>query len=315
MERVCCSTLWFIFIGHGYATKADGPLLVAVDAQQKLSTLSARSIAREGLRKLLETTKGERVVMLVDACFSGKTGSNSELLPGLQPIIPDIEPVRSEKTVVLTAAGAGEVAGPLPGAARPAFSLLALGALRGWADTNNDGKVTGAEIRDFTARVLGNLRDRKQIPTAEGAIEASLSSTKIEPKPDLPLLMAQFGFGEMRSIASPPSHDAGDAPPWYKRKRAWGWVGIGVGAAVALSGIYYTSQAFSLYDKGLMATEQDRTNLNDAKLKSAILYGAGGAIAATGFILAIIGDKVPAKATVGFRLVPSGLGLALVKRF
>ena len=46
---------------------------------------------------------------------------------------------------VLTAATADQVAGPLPGAARPAFSYLVLGGLRGWADSDHNGRVTAGE--------------------------------------------------------------------------------------------------------------------------------------------------------------------------
>lgn len=46
---------------------------------------------------------------------------------------------------------------PLPGAARPALSYLLMGALRGWADRDHDGRVTAGETAaylDITLRLL-----------------------------------------------------------------------------------------------------------------------------------------------------------------
>ena len=70
---------------------------------------------------------------------------------------------RDPRTTLFTAARNDEFAGPLPGADRPAFSYLALGGLRGWADEDDNGRVTAGELHTYVRTALQALvRDRRQ---------------------------------------------------------------------------------------------------------------------------------------------------------
>lgn len=306
--------LWFIFIGHGHTTPAAGPLLVAVDAHPKVASIVARSVAREPLRQLLESSRAQRVIMLLDAGFAGLLSRPEDKS---LPAVPQAAPVRSSKTVILTAAAKGRAAGPLPGAARPAFSLLALGALRGWADVDQDGQVTGAEVRDFVTRILAYFLTHRHLPTVEGAADAPLVSST-ERRLDVDALMGAFGF---RSASTAGRRVLTRAEPsaWYMRKRVWGWLGLGIGAGVALAGIPSTLTAYDLRNEGETASAARRTVLqtyiDSNNRTAALLYGFGGAIAVTGVVLLILGDKAPRKPAATFELAPAGLGLSLLRRF
>jgi len=74
--------------------------------------------------------------------------------------------VNAKKPLVLLTAGTSrQFAGALPGLARPAFSYLALGALRGWADDDHDGSVTANEVVTFSNAVMSTtVRGRQQTP-------------------------------------------------------------------------------------------------------------------------------------------------------
>jgi hypothetical protein len=73
------------------------------------------------------------------------------------------------KAIVLSASKKDEYAGPLPGASRPAFSYLLLGAMRGWGDENKDGSVTVNEAVNYSQRALGMLvKGRRQTPEIIG---------------------------------------------------------------------------------------------------------------------------------------------------
>ena len=79
-----------------------------------------------------------------------------------------------------------EFAGPLPGASRPAFSYLALGGLRGWADGDTDGKVTAGELHGYVTQSMRALiRDRRQRPTLVGKADRPLGHSAREKGPDL----------------------------------------------------------------------------------------------------------------------------------
>jgi len=182
-------TLWFVFIGHG-APSRDGKdgLLVGVDAQQDADGLYARSLARRELLDILNKGKQARTVVLVDACFSGRSSSGEALVAGLQPLVltrsamTDID----HRTILLTAAKSDQFAGPLPKAesSRPAFSYLALGALRGWAADAN-GKVTAAALIAFANKALGLAHDRTQTPELSAGAAGAVLGLGRENSPNL----------------------------------------------------------------------------------------------------------------------------------
>ena len=136
-------TLWFVFIGHGAPAQIDSDgLLVAADVARSKDGLSEGSLSRTELVDLLGTGQQSETVLVLDAAFSGKSPDGTALVDDLPPpsrVTPELE-----AGTLLSAAEAG-VAGPLHGTARPAFSYLVLGALRGWGDLDQDGEVTAAE--------------------------------------------------------------------------------------------------------------------------------------------------------------------------
>ncbi|GMV41598.1 MAG: hypothetical protein AMXMBFR64_33140 [Myxococcales bacterium] len=186
-------TVWFVFVGHG-APSRDGRdgLLVGVDAQQTAESLQARSVPQGALTRVLAAGRQAETVMVIDACFSGRTGAGASLAPGLQPLLPVALSVAPAATV-LSAGQANEFAGPLPGADRPAFSYLVLGALRGWGDTSGDGQVTAREAVDYAKGVLSAMvRDRAQTPELRGGsatVALSRPGRGAEAGPDLARLV------------------------------------------------------------------------------------------------------------------------------
>jgi ornithine--oxo-acid transaminase len=170
-------TLWFVFIGHG-APSPDGKdgLLVGSDAQQEADGLFARSLPRSELISILAKGKQARTVVLIDACFSGRSSNGETLVAGLQPLVAARSLSASDpRLILLTAAKSDQFAGPLPKspAPRPAFSYLALGGLRGWAAEG--GKVTASGLVEYSQKALGLARDRTQTPELTGAGETVLA--------------------------------------------------------------------------------------------------------------------------------------------
>jgi hypothetical protein len=167
-------TLWFVFIGHG-AASPEG---------------------KGGIR------------MILDACFSGKDASGLPLAPGLQPLVlATPRGAADPRLTILTAAKADQFAGPLPGAGRPAFSYLALGALRGWA--GGGGKVTGGEVVEYANKVLGTMvRGRQQAATVWGDAKAPLAPSAGEAGPDLAVLQKSLGG----AVPGAPRFEAGSLP-------------------------------------------------------------------------------------------------------
>ena len=157
--------VWFIFIGHGVPT-ADGrdAALVGVDAQSTPDALYPRSVLRS---EVLAALRQRESVIVLDTCFSGRSTAGA-LLPGLQFLVPSWAAPETRATL-LTAGGADEFAGPLPGGGRPAFSYLVLGGLLGWADSDGDGRVTASEASTYARDALrATVRGRTQTPELAG---------------------------------------------------------------------------------------------------------------------------------------------------
>ncbi len=197
--------LWLVYAGHG-APSDEGaePLLVGADAQPTVSGIRSRSVPLSELEALLALGKQAHTVLVLDACFSGQGVDGRELV--VEPLAPargvPERPAPAGMTV-LTATSANQYAGLLPGAGRPAFSYLVLGALRGWGDESGDGVVTAQEAGDYATGALKLLLSgRRQEPRVSGDGAIALSSGG-EAGPDLlalsrPSSLAALGETEVK---------------------------------------------------------------------------------------------------------------------
>ncbi len=201
--------LWFVFVGHGAPSPRGEGLLIGMDAQQTVDSLGARSASQSEIVNALRSGEASDVVMVVDACFSGRDGGGQLLAKGSQPVVPVQAANVPTNVVMISAAQSNEFAGSLPDEDRPAFSYLLLGALRGWAD-DGDGSVTTGEAVRWTQTQLGHVTGRTQTPTIAGSENLRLTSNATEADPGIGMLMR----GVRGSVAEvePPKikgHDTG----------------------------------------------------------------------------------------------------------
>jgi hypothetical protein len=192
-------TLWVIYIAHGLPGEVedgksrDGLLATydtnGVDEEEARDT----SVSRNWLFRQIDAASNvRRAVVLLDTCFSG-VGSGGKSFSGRAfspvPVPAAVQP----KRVVLTAGGHNEYALPLPchKERRPAFSYLALGALRGWADgardNRRDGSVTAEELVAYVSETLQRVdpRGRQQTPELVATAERQNLAQGREAAPDL----------------------------------------------------------------------------------------------------------------------------------
>ncbi len=195
--------LWVVYIGHGAPSEAgDDGVLVGVDAQQTPSSLEARGLKRAELLAAAEAAmpSGTEVVLVQDACFSGKT-SRGDLAPGMAPL-KTVSARLGPKVTVLSAARSDEYAGPLSDGKRPAFSYLVLGALRGWGDRNGDGRVSAQEAVAYADDALvQTTTGRSQTPELSGP-DVALGRSGKERAPDLTALAMAAVSAPVASVGS-----------------------------------------------------------------------------------------------------------------
>jgi hypothetical protein len=180
--------LWFVFIGHGAPSKdgKDG-VLVCVDAHRSEIDFFDDTLARRALVSLLRSAQARRPavepILIVDTCFSGKDTDGRSLRKGEQITVARGWRGRLDEegegdgdggggSVLISAGDDDEIAGALPGEARPAFSYLLLGALRGWGeDTNGDGAIMASEAVAYARDALLTVRSGggpRQTPQLSG---------------------------------------------------------------------------------------------------------------------------------------------------
>ncbi len=178
--------VWFVFIGHGAPSAGgDDGVLLGVDTQPDIDSLSARGIAQSFVTRTLGSGHQRQAVVVFDACFSGKApAGDAPLVPGMQATVPVRRgPTAAAHTTVLAASET--FAGPLPGAARPAFSYALLGALRGWGDDNRDQRVTIDEAYRSARRTLQiAYKSDSRLPRLSGDGSAVVATGVSEAVPD-----------------------------------------------------------------------------------------------------------------------------------
>lgn len=181
--------LWFVFIGHGAPKRTgDDAYLIGADVRPSPDSVEQRSVLQSELMAILESKEGVTPIVVLDACFNGKTSTGTRVMEaGLQDLV-FVDLKAGSKAIVLSASKKDEYAGSLPGLNRPAFSYLLLGAMRGWGDTNNDGTVTVHEAVSYSRDALEMLlQGRSQTPEVVGGIGADqmLALSTGEKGPDL----------------------------------------------------------------------------------------------------------------------------------
>ena len=167
-------TMWFFFSGHGMALRSGRHLLVGRNAAREEDGLVSESLDRAELMEMLQGC-GRRAIVILDACFSGLTRKGDPIIPGVKMIAEadDLGPPRSDQcgpepshTALWTAGGADEFAHSWPEKEHGRFTMLAAGALAGWA-RSDDGTL---ELRDahrhllHWADVLSDEPSRRQMP-------------------------------------------------------------------------------------------------------------------------------------------------------
>ncbi|MBT3220346.1 MAG: SUMF1/EgtB/PvdO family nonheme iron enzyme, partial [Proteobacteria bacterium] len=165
------SVIWVYFAGHGAADPGSGErLLLGDDVKQDPAVFATRAVAVDELSRAV-STRGGQVVMVLDTCYTGHGRGGESLVSGARFMVPEYATKRPD-VVEWAAASPDELSGPLHATGHGAFTWLALGALRGWADGELDGAQDGAvtldEAQIFVARTLRDLGINRQHPALLG---------------------------------------------------------------------------------------------------------------------------------------------------
>jgi len=182
-------TVYVYFAGHGSASSAGERLILGADVPYDVDLFEDSGLTLDRVQRLAGVG-GARLVLLVDACYTGAGRTGGALVEGGRTYVPHGAVEAETRATVWTAAGPDEVAGPLDAVQHGAFSYFAIGALRGWADGEldgeRDGQVSAEEADRFVRRALKEVGIRSQHPSLDGDDTVlATGGRKLEGSPDL----------------------------------------------------------------------------------------------------------------------------------
>jgi len=175
------------YAGHGApeidaaGTESDGLSKYLIPRDADPDSLYSTALPMDEIQRIFARIASERVVMLLDTCYSGTVGGRTFTRQQTRSAnLSDqfLERLtRSRGRVVITASGPNEVALELPALGHGIFTYYLLEGLSGKADRNGDGIVTVSELYEYVedqvdrrARAAGG----RQRPMMKGEIEGTL---------------------------------------------------------------------------------------------------------------------------------------------
>ena len=155
-------TLWIYFAGHGASLPGENDVrLLGVDVQGYLSSIRDRSVSRSWITKQGQGSRAARVMLVLDACFSGKTRSGNPITGDRFAASAAFSAVK--KVAVWSAASADEVSGPCKAVRHGLFTYFLVGALSGWAGEDADLSQVSRYLGHAVASAL-SAGKRSQTP-------------------------------------------------------------------------------------------------------------------------------------------------------
>ncbi len=177
--------LWVVFIGRGaLAASGSDALLLCTNADPGSEAATAQGLGLSSLMEMIDQGSQKRTLLVLDTAFAPASG------PGVvsEPIV--LQPgssfhARGNATALL-ASNNGKPLSSLPELRQPPFSYLLLGALRGWADTDDNKRVTALEAIDWVRHAIGAFHPSQQdVPAGWGPLEGVQLSEAREFAPDV----------------------------------------------------------------------------------------------------------------------------------
>lgn len=164
------------FAGHGEmeadrsSADSDGysKYLLPYDANRE--DLFGSALSMEELSRILQRLHAERVVLIIDSCFSGAAGGRTPYEPNItsRGVITDEFLARiaslGKGRVILTASGSREVARESNEHRHGVFTHFLLEGLRGAADIDRDGRIDVDEIYKYVSQKVSVATHGQQNP-------------------------------------------------------------------------------------------------------------------------------------------------------
>ncbi|HEU4368424.1 MAG TPA: caspase family protein [Methylomirabilota bacterium] len=185
-------TVLVFFAGHGApevdprGIERDGLAKYLIPSDADPDDLFSTALPMDDLQTIFGRIEAERVVVFLDACYSGAAGGRTFAARKTRATAVDdlfLERLtRSRGRAIITASRAAEVSVELPELGHGIFTYYLTEGLRGAADLNRDGIVSLQELYEYVeqqvvrkSRAVGG----NQHPMMKGELEGVLPLTKV----------------------------------------------------------------------------------------------------------------------------------------
>jgi hypothetical protein len=171
------------FAGHGATERdvmspdGDGLEKYLLPCGADLEDLYASALPMREIQHVFNRIRSERLVFVVDSCYSGASGGRTVSLAGLRANISEgfMERIASGRgRVILSASGANEVSEEDEALGHGVFTYHLLEGLKGPADADRDGLITVDEAYGYVSRRVPDATGQEQHPVKKGAVEGRL---------------------------------------------------------------------------------------------------------------------------------------------
>jgi hypothetical protein len=185
-------TVIVYFAGHGApevdqrGIERDGLAKYLIPSDADPDDLFSTALPMDDLQTIFGRIEAERVVMFLDACYSGGAGGRTFASKRTRAgAVDDLfleRLTRSKGRAILTAAKTSEVSIELPELGHGIFTYYLTEGLRGAADLNRDGIVSLQELYEYVEQQVSRksrLIGGNQHPVMKGELEGVLPLTKV----------------------------------------------------------------------------------------------------------------------------------------
>jgi hypothetical protein len=171
------------FAGHGATERdmmspdGDGleKYLLPYDADP--NDLYSSALPMREIAHIFHRIRSERLIFIVDACYSGASGGRTMSISGVRANLSDafLERIAGGKgKIIITASSANEVSTEDENLQHGVFTYYLLEGLKGRADADNDGLITVDEAYRYVSTNVPRVTGQEQHPVKKGTVEGRL---------------------------------------------------------------------------------------------------------------------------------------------
>ena len=176
------------FAGHGAAevdassAEGDGLEKYLMTWEANPRDLYATAMPMAEVARILNRIRSERLVFIVDSCYSGASGGRTVSTGGIRANIADtfLDRIAGGRgKVIITASAASEVSVERDELKHGVFTYYLLEGLKGAADSDRDGMISVDEAYRYVSDKVPRATGQEQHPVKKGSVEGDLIFTVI----------------------------------------------------------------------------------------------------------------------------------------